>query len=79
MLLVFSLKRRRAVDLNALACEVAKREGLKVNQPIAQVEEVQRHVLDLLAEEFHGNPAGVVKLLKDRAPNHPRRKPPATG
>jgi hypothetical protein len=72
MVVLVSLKPTQPINLNTLARRTAHREGGKVNLPIAQVEEVQAHALDLLAEEFHTNPGGVVRLLRDRHDNKVR-------
>ena len=64
--LMFCQRPRRPIDLNALAVEVNRREGGAVKLPQAQVAEVQRHVLDCLAEEFARNPKGVIALLEGR-------------
>lgn len=66
MILVITRKPKKKVNLQMLAIDVSRREGGKVNLPIAQVSEVQRHVLDLLAEELRRNPKGVIALLKER-------------
>jgi hypothetical protein len=39
------------INENKLAEEIAEREGGKKNLTIAQIKEVQRHLLDLLAEK----------------------------
>ena len=39
------------INQNKMAIEVTKREGGKVPVNIAQVKEVQKHVLDVLAEQ----------------------------
>ena len=62
--LVLSLKPTREIDENRLAVEVTRREGKKVELPIGQVKEVQKLVLDLLAEHWRDNPRGVVRLLR---------------
>lgn len=37
-------------NLNDLAVEISKREGGKVNLPIAQIKEVMRHLIEIWAE-----------------------------
>ena len=44
--------------------KVAKIEGKKIELPIGQIKEVQKAVLDLLAEHWRHNPRGVVNLLR---------------
>ena len=61
--LVLSLKPAREIDENRLAVAVTHREGKKIELPIGQVKEVQKIVLDLLAEHWRANPRGVVRLL----------------
>ncbi len=51
------------ISMRALATKISEREGGKVNLPIAQVSEVLRHALDLLAEE---RPSAVLALLESR-------------
>ena len=62
--LVLSLKPTREIDENRLAVEVTRREGKKIELPIGQVKEVQKIVLDLLAEHWQVNPRGVGRLLR---------------
>lgn len=48
------------INLNKLAVEISKLEGKKVNLSIAQIKEVLRIVLFILADE---KPSDVLKLL----------------
>lgn len=66
MLVIISAKRQRPINLNNLAKAASQREGLKKQTNIAQIAEVQRHTIDLLAAEFKYNPAGVIDLLRKR-------------
>lgn len=51
------------MNLNTLAKEVSTKEGGVQNLSIAQVKEVVRHTLDLLAQE---DPLDVMLLLRKR-------------
>lgn len=51
------------INLNKLALQITEEEGGKQNLSIAQVKEVLRISLDLLAQEA---PSDVLKLLESR-------------
>lgn len=51
------------MNLNTLAKEVSTKEGGVENLSIAQIKEVVRHTLDLLAQE---DPVDVLVLLRKR-------------
>ena len=67
MALVLSFKPKRKINLNKLAKEVSKREGLKKEVNIAQIKEVMKHTLNCLGQIFEHNPRGVADLLRDPA------------
>ena len=64
MAVLLTLKRSVPVDENTLSVQVSKTEGKKVELPIGQIKEVQKIVLDLLAQEWCRNPRGVIRLLR---------------
>jgi len=64
MAVLLTLKRSVPIDEHALSVRVSKAEGKKVELPIGQVKEVQKIVLDLLAQEWRRNPRGVIRLLR---------------
>lgn len=51
------------IDENDLANRVCAREGGAKNADIAQTKDVQKALLDELAEEWESNAAGVVELI----------------
>lgn len=63
---IFSRKPKQRIDLNRLAHTVAGIEGKLDSQNIAQICEIQKIVLDLLADEWRANPRGVAELLERR-------------
>ena len=67
MTLVLSFTKKRVVDENKLAQNVAIAEGGTVSLTIAQVKEVQRLLLENLATEWSHNPHGVIALIKKHA------------
>lgn len=58
------------MNLNKIAVEISKREGGKVNLPIAQVKEVLRHALEILDEM---NPVTLWDELLQRQKRHRKR------
>lgn len=58
------------MNLNKLAVEICKREGGKINLPVAQVKEVLRHALDIFA--FEVEMKDLLRLLTSR--KLPKRK-----
>ena len=64
MAVLLTRKRSVPIDENLLSLKVAKIEGKKIELPIGQIKEVQKVVLDLLAEQWRHNPRGVVNLLR---------------
>lgn len=64
MAVLLTLKRSAPIDENQLSVRVSKAEGKKVELPIGQIKEVQKIVLDLLAQEWRSNPRGVIRLLR---------------
>lgn len=57
------------INENKLAVLVSECEGLKVQTNIAQIKEIQKIVLDALAEHMaDGNWSGVAALLEKHAP-----------
>ena len=64
MAVLLTLKRSVPIDENQLSVKVSAAEGKKVELPIGQIKEVQKVVLDLLAEHWRRNPRGVIRLLR---------------
>ena len=64
MAVLLTLKHSVPIDENALSVRVSKAEGKKVELPIGQIKEVQKVLLDLLGQEWRGNPRGVIRLLR---------------
>ena len=64
MAVLLTLKRSLLIDEHQLSVKVSKAEGKKVELPIGQIKEVQKVVLDLLAEHWRHNPRGVIRLLR---------------
>ena len=53
------------INENKLAKDIAEEEGGELNLGIAQVKEVQKLILDKLANEWtEGNEDGVIQLIK---------------
>lgn len=67
MAILVSMKRTRPIDENLMALRVVNVEGKKESISIAQVKEVQKIVLDMLAVAWQTNPRGVVALLRKHA------------
>lgn len=64
--ILLSTRRKRRINLNDLARHISRREGGLVECNIAQIMEVQKHLLDILGQEWRCNPRGVASLLKGR-------------
>ena len=71
MAVLLTLRRNRPIDEHQMSVEVAKIEGKKVELPIGQIKEVQKIVLDLLAQEWSRNPLGVIRLLRKHGGKRP--------
>ena len=69
MITVRTLRPHRHIDENMLAQAIAEREGLKEQVNIAQIKEVQRHLLDLLGETLVTEPAAVIALIAEHTPS----------
>jgi len=63
-MIILTLKKKHRIDENELARAIAIREGKKEQVNIAQIKEVLKIALDILGEEFEGNPKGVIELLR---------------
>ena len=71
MAVLLTLRRNRPIDEHQMSVEVAKIEGKKVELPIGQIKEVQKIVLDLLAQEWSRNPLGVIRLFRKHGGKRP--------
>jgi len=61
--IVLTLKPAVRIDEHMLSVRISEVEGGKRELSIAQIKEVQKVLLDLLAAEWKSNPCGVVALL----------------
>lgn len=67
MILVLSRKKKVKVNLNDLAVNITRAEGMKKQVNIAQTKEVLRCTLQLLRNECKLNPKGFMELILGKA------------
>jgi hypothetical protein len=64
--MILTLKKKKSINQNHMAVQIAQREGRAKETDIAQIKEVLRCALDILAEHWRDNPRGVEDLLRRR-------------
>jgi len=64
MAVLLTLTKKYSINENDLSNNLADREAGAVQLSIAQIKEVQKHLLDILGEAYASNPRGVIELIK---------------
>jgi len=64
MAILLTLTKKHSINENDLSNNLADREAGAVQLSIAQIKEVQKHLLDILGEAYVSNPRGVIELIK---------------